>query len=106
MVNGFVYHVTIIASGMLLRHGMATASALSICTGPGISPQKRPIATAPGTERRLRCQRFGWPSHGRKGAAHFFARTSSGSGRYLRRVRFTAASIGLRIASAQGRAVR
>src|SRR3954463_7722952 len=89
MVNGLVYQVVAIASGMLLRSGMAQRRELSICTGPGIIPQKRPIATAPGTERRFRCQRFGWLSHGRKGAAHFFARTASGFGRYWRKARFT-----------------
>ena len=54
---------------MFLRSGIAISSAPSICSGPGISPQNRPIATAPDTERRLRCQRFGWPSQRRNGAA-------------------------------------
>src|ERR1051326_7312489 len=79
MVRGLVYQVTATETGMFLRNGIATSSALSICTGPGIMPQNMPIPTAPGTERRLRCHRFGWPSHGRNGAHHGWARIASGS---------------------------
>src|SRR6185436_6025067 len=70
---------------MFWRSGMERISALSIWNGPGINPQKSPIAIAPGTERRLRCQRLGWPSQGRNGAAQDLARTVSGAGRYLRK---------------------
>src|SRR5439155_1730556 len=54
---------------MFLRSGMASSSAPSICSGPGIRPQNSPIATAPETDRRFRHQRFGWCSQLPKGLA-------------------------------------
>src|SRR5687767_77353 len=64
---------------------MASASAPSICSGPGISPQARPMASAPGTDLRFRCHRFGWCSQAENGATRRWPRTVWASGRYLRR---------------------
>ena len=59
MVNGLVYSVTKTASGKLTRKTSAQMAAPSICSGPGISPQNKPAATAPAAEWRFKCHSLG-----------------------------------------------
>jgi len=59
IVKGFVYKVVINATGRFRRSSPESSAAVSICSGPGISPENRPIATPPETDLRFRCQRLG-----------------------------------------------
>ena len=67
MVNGLVYSVVSSASGRLTRKTSAQTAAPIICSGPGISPQNMPAATAPAAEWRFRCHSRGCSSELRNG---------------------------------------
>src|SRR5712692_5600506 len=87
LLSLFLKGATTTATGRLTRNATASSAATANCTGllPGTNPANMPAATPADTDRRLRCQRFGWRSSEPKRATNRFCLTDSRLGRYFRK---------------------